>query len=68
MDLKIINARLMGKPGLWTVAIAHAKITHIVPHDQNLDDATQTIDAHHHLLIPGFVDAPLARRCGKRCG
>jgi cytosine/creatinine deaminase len=57
MDLKIINARLMGKPGLWTVAIAHAKITHIVPHDQNLDDATQTIDAHHHLLIPGFVDA-----------
>jgi cytosine/creatinine deaminase len=57
MDLRITNARLMDKPGLWTIAIAHAKITHIVPHDQNLDDAIQTIDAHHHLLIPGFVDA-----------
>jgi cytosine/creatinine deaminase len=65
MDLKITNARLMGKPGLWTVAIAkrsrngiaHAKITHIVPQDQILDEAAQTIDAHHRLLIPGFVDA-----------
>jgi cytosine/creatinine deaminase len=57
MELKIINARLMGKAGLWTVAIAHHTITHVTPQNQDLGEAAQTIDAQQRLLIPGFVDA-----------
>jgi cytosine/creatinine deaminase len=57
MELKINNARLMGKDGLWTVAIAHDKITHITPYSPDLGEADQTIDAQARLLIPGFVDA-----------
>jgi cytosine/creatinine deaminase len=57
MDLKIVNARLMGEDGLWTIAIAQHKISHVVPADQDVGEADKTIDAQRQLLIPGFVNA-----------
>lgn len=55
MDLKITNARLPEKEGLWEIAIANSCITNIAPTIPSA--AIKTLDANGKLVIPGLVDA-----------
>lgn len=53
-DLAITQARLMGKPGLWTIAMGDRAITAVTPEPVA---ATHTLNAQGQLVIPGLVDA-----------
>jgi cytosine/creatinine deaminase len=55
MDLKITNAKLPGRDGLWELAIANSQITHIAPTVPF--KAAKILDANRKLIIPGLVDA-----------
>ncbi|MBE9181137.1 amidohydrolase family protein [Oculatella sp. LEGE 06141] len=55
MNLKLNNAQLLGRDGLWDVSIADDRIVDIAPHLSVVAD--RVIDAGGQLLIPGLVDA-----------
>jgi len=55
VDCSIENATLVGRPGLWAIAIAKGLITQVQPTAPIA--ARTTVDAQGKLLIPGLVDA-----------
>ncbi len=55
MDLRITNARLLGKPDFWDITISEGTIQTIA---QSIpDSASTTLNAQQQLVIPGLVDA-----------
>jgi cytosine deaminase len=54
MDLKIVQARLLGREGLWDIGVKAGRIAAIAP---SVEAAAVTIDANDQLVIPGLVDA-----------
>ncbi|MGD1856300.1 MAG: amidohydrolase family protein [Leptolyngbyaceae cyanobacterium] len=55
--LKIENARLSGRDGVWSIAIEGGVITEVTPHLQTT--AQQILDVKGKLVIPGLVDGHL---------
>jgi len=55
VDCSIENATLVGRPGLWAIAIDHGIIAQVKPTAPIA--AHTTVDAQGKLLIPGLVDA-----------
>lgn len=57
LDLKITQARLLGKPDLWDIGIEGGRIVAIAPTLSAV--SKDIIDAQQNLVIPGLVDAHL---------
>ncbi|MBI4783475.1 MAG: amidohydrolase family protein [Oscillatoriophycideae cyanobacterium NC_groundwater_1537_Pr4_S-0.65um_50_18] len=58
MDLKIVNAQIPDRPGLWDIAIAQAHITDLTPVSEVIasPSLTAALDAKGNLVIPGLVE------------
>ena len=57
MSLKITNATLPDRKGIWNIAIADGYISEITSAKFASQKTSETIDAKGKLLIPGLVDA-----------
>ncbi|CAN5735396.1 hypothetical protein BH23CYA1_BH23CYA1_20570 [soil metagenome] len=56
-SLKIEDATLVGRSGLWSIAVQNGLIVEVAPFITT--EASQTISANGNLVIPGLVDPHL---------